>query len=120
MKSLAAVALVVISMALPACAQRGGGHGGVSGLGGFSGHAGFSGGGAQGFRGGFSAGAPGRYGGSLGRTGVRGLSMPRGYQRPGMGAYRRGAPLTGSWRYRRPYNSPFPASDGSRYGYPPL
>jgi hypothetical protein len=42
--------------------------------------------------------------------------MPRGYQRPGMGAYRRGSPLTGSWRYRRPYISPFRAGYG--YGYP--
>jgi hypothetical protein len=116
MKSVAAIALVVISMALPACAQRGSGHGGSSG------HSGFSGGGARGFRGGFSAGASGRYAGSSGRSGGRGLSMPRGFQRPGMGAYRGGTPyrgltpLTGSWRYRRPYISPFRTGFG--YGFP--
>ena len=111
MKSVAAIALVVISMALPVCAQRGSGHGGSSG------HAGFSGGGARGFRGGFSAGASGRYAGSSGRTGGgRGLSMPRGFQRPGMSAYRGRNPLTGSWRYRRPYISPFRAGFG--YGFP--
>ena len=116
MKSLAAVALVAISMALPACAQRGSGHGGFSGHSGFSGHAGFSGGGAQGFRGGFSPGGSGRYAGSSGRTVGRGLTMPRGFQRPGMGAYRRGTAFTGSWRYRRPYISPFRRGFG--YGFP--
>jgi hypothetical protein len=107
MKRLAAVALVVVCMALPACAQRGSAHGGFSGHGGFSSH------GAQGFHGGFSAPASR---GFSGRAGGRAYGAPRGFQRPGVGAYRGRGPYTGSWRYRRPYISPYGAGVG--YGYP--
>ncbi|HEY1903158.1 MAG TPA: hypothetical protein VGG56_12030 [Terracidiphilus sp.] len=108
MKRLAAVALVVFFMALPACAQHGSSHGG-----GFSGHGGFSSHGAQGFHGGFSA--PASRGFSS-RVNGRAFSVPRGFQRPGVGAYRGRAPYTGSWRHRRPYIPRYGA--GVVYGYP--
>lgn len=104
MRRLAAAAMVVVWMVLPACAQR------SAGRGGFSGHS-----------------APALHGGgstARGFSGVRGghapgraIAGPRSYQRTASGAFRRRPvyppPYSGSWRYRRPYVSPY---GGIAYG----
>jgi hypothetical protein len=112
MRRLAAAAMVVVWMVLPACAQR------SAGRGGFSGHSApaFHGGGstARGFSGARGGYAPGR------ATAVR-----RTYQRAGAGAFRQRPPYrpsppsnpsrySGSWRYRRPYVSLY--AGGIPYG----
>jgi hypothetical protein len=109
MRRFAAVALLMAGIALPACAQRGGGHGG-----GFSGHAGggfhvggfgpsapshFSGGGfsAPHFpTGGFSA--PSRFAGG---PSFRTPSSFPAYSRAGFGASHARPPYNGGGRYRR-------------------
>jgi hypothetical protein len=101
MKRVAAVALaVLVGLAAPAFAQRGGGGGHGGGGGGFSGHGGgFSGG----FHGGFSA--PRSSGGFSARP-YGGFSASRSYR------------FGGSPRYARPYSAyrPNSAYRSSRYG----
>jgi len=97
MNRLAAVALIVVGVAIPACAQR------ASSRGGFSGHA------AQASRGGFSASASNRFGASPRYTGSTSLIMARGLQRGGASNFSARPPYTGASRYRRPYRSPYGA-----------
>ena len=103
MKRLAAAALVVVWMVLPACAQRSAGRGGASGHSAAVSHGSAS--AARGFSGGRGSYAPGRA-----------SAGPRTYQRTASGAFSSGAfrrrpvyppPYSGSWRYRRPYVSPY-------------
>jgi hypothetical protein len=102
MKLLAAVALVLVLMAGPLCAQRGSAHGGFSGSrAGFSGHA------TSGVHGGFSAPAARGFAGSSGRTAGRAYLAPRGLQRSSVGAYNRSPYTGGSGRYRHPYISAY-------------
>jgi len=112
MKSFAVAALMVVGISLPACAQHGGSHGGVSG------HS------TSASRGSFRASAPShfatspRYSGSRSSSGTRTFAMPQaGPQSSYRGvADHPGArgPHTGSGRYRRPYVSPYRA--GLPYG----
>jgi len=88
-------ALLVASVALPACAQHGASHGG------FSGHA------SSPSRGGFAASAPSRFSGFRSAPVARGPGFARGPQRPYAGNPAARQPYTGSWRYRRPYISPY-------------
>ncbi|MBB6144805.1 hypothetical protein HNQ77_002761 [Silvibacterium bohemicum] len=117
MRRFSAVALLLTGLALPACAQRGGGHGG-----GFSGHA------ASSFHSGFSApsasgfaSAP-RFGGSASFRPPAavpgfGASAARNFYSAGRAPYSGGrSPYSGSNRYRRGYNSPYFLS--SPYFYP--
>jgi hypothetical protein len=97
MKRVAAVALIVVGLAIPACAQR------ATSRGGFSGHT------AQASRGGFSASAPNRFAGSSLYSGSRSLVMVRGLQRSGAGNPTARQAYTGDARYRRPYRSPYGA-----------
>src|ERR1700690_4483768 len=100
MKCLAAVALMVVGISLPACAQHGASHGG------FSGHS------APASHGGFGSSAPGFHSSTPSRSaapahfsGNRAPTISRGLQRgvaPNAGAR---PPYTGSSRYRRPYVS---------------
>jgi hypothetical protein len=98
------VALVVAMTVLPACAQHGASHGG------FSGHA------AAPSRGGFAASAPGRSSGYRSFGAPRTPGVARGLQRGTYGAPSARQPYTGSWRYRRPYASPYRA--GFAYAVP--
>lgn len=100
MKRLTAVALVLVGVALPACAQR------ATFRGGFTGHSG------QTFHGGFSASVPNRSAGSPHSAVNRPLSIARGSQRVA-GNFSARPPYTGAWRYRRPYRPPF----GARVSY---
>jgi hypothetical protein len=132
MRFASAVALLVIGIALPVCAQRGGSHGGGS-HGGFGGgsHGGFSGGSGGGFRG--SSGPRGSSGGGF-RASAMGRAPAPGRFAAGPrypGNLRRGfAPAAGlrnSANYggrgfdrdgdghRRPYRSPY----RGLYGYGP-
>lgn len=104
MKRLAAVALIAVGVALPACAQR------STSRGNFSGHTG------QAFHGGFGASVPNRFAGSPRYTGNRSLGIARGLQRGGAGNFSARPPYTGAWRYRRPYLSPYRV--GVPYGVP--
>jgi hypothetical protein len=104
MKRLAAVVLVVAGVMVPACAQRGGSHGG------FSGH------GAAVSRGGLTGPVSGRFAGSTGSGGSHFVSRPGGYPGYTAGVSRYRPPYTGSWRYRRPYENPY--RSGIRYVYP--
>jgi len=106
MDRLTAVALLVVGLAVPACAQR------AASRGGFSGHAG------QASRAGFSASAPNRYAGSPRYAGSSSLVAVRGLQRGGAGNSSARQPYTGARRYRRPYVSPY----GARipYGLPAI
>jgi len=105
MRCLVAVALMVAGVMLPACAQRGGSHGG-----GFSGH------GASGFRGGSSGSVSRGFASSSGSGGNRFVSRQGSYARSAVGVGRYRPQYAGSWRYRRPYERPYHAGD--RYGYP--
>ncbi len=107
MKRLATVALIVVWVALPVCAQRSGSHGGFSGHSSSGFHGGFSGHSAPAFRGGFRASAPNRYAGSPRSTGSRRLSAIRGSQRAGLGDYRGRRPYTGDRHHRGPYISAY-------------
>jgi hypothetical protein len=91
MKRLTAIALIVVGVALPACAQR------SASRGGFSGHSGSA------FHGGFSASVPSRFASSPRYTGSRSLSTARGFQRGGVGNFSARPGYTGANRYRRPY-----------------
>lgn len=104
MKRLTAVALIVVGVALSACAQR------STSRGSFSSHT------AQAFHGGFSASVPNRFAGSRRYTGSRSLSIARGSQRGGVGNFSARPAYTGARRYRRPYLSPYSA--GVPYGVP--
>jgi hypothetical protein len=110
MKRLTAVALMVVAMALPACAQR------SASRGGFSGHSG------QVFHGRSNGSVSNRFAGSSSSTGSRSLSMARGVQRRGAGnlsarpGYNPRPAYNRSWRYRRPYASPYGA--GIPFGVP--
>lgn len=99
MKRLATVALIVVGVALPVCAQRSGSHGGFSGHSSSGFHGGFSSHSAPAFHGGFRASAPSRYAGSPRSTG----SLARGSLRAGSSGAR--PPYTGARHYRRPYIS---------------
>ena len=115
MKRLAAVALIVVGVAIPVCAQRSGGsHGGFSGHGSSGFHGGFSGHSAPASRGGFRASAPGRYAGAPRTAG----SVAQGSLRAGAGNYGARAPYTGARHYRRPYISAY--GTGVPYAYPGL
>ena len=108
MKRLAAAALVVVWMVIPACGQRSSGHGGSSGHSApaFHGSGGTS-RGPSGFRGGYTPG--------------RSISVPRTYQPGASGAFQRRpsyrpphspsypSSFSGAWRYRRPYVSAYGA-----------
>jgi hypothetical protein len=100
MKRLAAIALIVVGVALPACAQR------SASRGGFSGHSGSA------FHGGFRASVPSRFAGSPRYTGSRSLSTARGLQRGGASNFSARPAYTGANRYRRPYRT------ASRAGIP--
>ena len=91
MKRLTAIALIVVGIALPACAQR------SASRGGFSGHSGSA------FHGGFSASVPSRFAGSPRYTGSRSLSTARGFQRGGASNFSARPAYTVANRYRRPY-----------------
>ena len=101
MKCLATVALIVVGVALPVCAQRSGSHGGFSGhassgfYGGFSGHS------ASASHGGFRASAPSRFAVSPHSSG----SVTRDSLRAGNSSVR--PPYTGARHYRRPYISTY-------------
>jgi hypothetical protein len=104
MRRLAAAALVFAWIALPACAQHSSSHGGFSGRGGSSGRS------APAFHG--SSGVPNRSTGVRGNPvhgypGSRPLTASRGSLGTRVGANGTRAPYTGSWRYRRPYRSPY-------------
>jgi hypothetical protein len=103
MKCLAAVALIVVGVAFPVCAQRSGSHGGFSGHSSSGFHGGFSGHSAPASHGGFRASAPSRYAGTPRSSG----SVARGSQRAGAGNYRGRPPYAGSRHYRRPYVSAY-------------
>jgi len=124
MRHLAAVAVVLAGMALPACTlnafSRGGsaGHGGSGSRGSFGG--GSAGRASAGFRGGAGASAPARYSGvrryagpgyaGTVRPGVaRGLPMGNRYNYGAQSGY----PAARTSRYRRPYRPPY----GAGYGY---
>jgi hypothetical protein len=100
MKRFTAIALIVVGVALPACAQR------SASRGGFSGHSGSA------FHGSFSASVPSRFSGSPRYTGSRSLSTARGLQRGGASNFSARPAYTGAWRYRRLYRAP------SRAGIP--
>jgi hypothetical protein len=105
MKRPAAVAMLLVSLALPVCAQHGSAHGGGSG------HS------APAFHGGgFSAPAARRSPGVTGYTSSRPFNNSRRSLGPAVGAYRGRNPYNGSWRYRRPYVSPYAV--GFAYGAP--
>ena len=101
MRRSAAVALVVIGIALPVCAQRPSGHAGSSG------HSAPAFRSAPAFHGRVAAPAANRApSGSRGARAVTAggrITARRPPQRPGSGGYGARAPYTGSWRYRRPY-----------------
>jgi len=106
MKYLAAVALMVVGISIPVCAQHGGSHGS-----GFSGHS------APASHGSVHASAPSHFAGSPGFSGSRTSPMPRAWQRGAANASAR-APYGGSSRYRRPYISPYRRGYGYGLGYP--
>ena len=97
MNRLAAVALIVVGVAIPASAQR------ATSRGSFSGHT------AQASRGGFSTSAPNRFAASPRYTGSTSPVMVRGLQRGGAGNFSARRPYTGASRYRRPYQSHYGA-----------
>ncbi len=88
MNRLAAIALIVVGIAIPACAQR------ATSRGSFSGHT------IQASRGAFS---PSRFAGSPGYPGSRPSILVRGPQRGGAGNSSARQPYSGASRYRRPY-----------------
>jgi len=97
MNRLTAVALILVGVAIPVCAQR------ATSRGGFSGHA------AQASRGGFSVSAPNRFASSSRYNGSISLSVAHGLQRGGADNFSARQPYTGVSRYRRPYRSPYAA-----------
>jgi hypothetical protein len=114
MRRLTAIALLLAGCALPACAQRGGSHGGFSGHSGSASHSGFRSSSPMGSRIGprsYSRSYPGsnvrpainRYPGS-----PRGYGMSNRFARP---AY---LGTDGNHNHRPPYSSPY----RNRYGYP--
>ena len=105
MKRLATVALIVVGVALPVCAQRSASHGGFSGHASSGFHGGFSGRSAPSFYGGSRASAPSRYAVSPRYAGSRSLSAARNSLRAGAGNSRVRAPYAGGRHYRRPYIS---------------
>jgi hypothetical protein len=115
MNRLAAVALIIVGLAIPVCAQR------AASRGGFSGHA------AQASRGGFSASASNRFAASPRYSGRTLPIMARSLQRSGAANFSARRPYTGASRYRWPYLSPYgaripyvyPAGPGPYFiGYP--
>jgi hypothetical protein len=102
MKHLAAVALVVVGILIPACAQHGASHGG------FSGHS------ASASHGSFRASAPSHFAASPRSLGSRTFAMPQAGRRGVVAHAGARTPYTGSWRYRRPYVSHF--RGGAPYG----
>jgi hypothetical protein len=112
MKRLAAVALIAVGVLLPACAQRGGSHGG------FSGHSaqGFHGGISGGYHGGFSAPGSNRTAGAPRYAGSRSPRAAYGFQRGAPGNSGARPTYPGARRHRRPYTSPYRTGIG--YGVP--
>lgn len=108
MRHLAAAALVVAWIAIPVCAQRTSSHGGFSSHGSSSGHP------APAFHGSSRAPAPNRQAGARGYSAGRPSAVPRAFN--GTGGFSARSPYTGSWRYRRPYRSPY--QTGLSYAYP--
>src|SRR5208337_4968995 len=105
MRRLAAVALMVAWLTMPACAQRGTAHGGSAGHGGSGGH------GGQGFHGGGGGSRPSSP--SPGFSGSRAPSPARGFRSasPRSPIARQGYPGPNRYpdrdRHRRPYVSPY-------------
>ena len=97
MDRLTAVALIVVGLTIPACAQR------AASRGGFSGHT------AQASHGGFSASNPNRFVASPGYSASRSLMMVGGSQRGGASNFSARQPYTGASRSRRPNQSPYGA-----------
>jgi hypothetical protein len=120
MRRLAAAALAFAWIALPACAQRSSSHGGFSSRGGSSGRS------APAFHGSSGAPAPNRSAGVRGYSvrgypGSRQFTAARGSLGTRVGANGVRSPYTGSWRYRRPYRSPYGTVNPygfSAYGIP--
>ncbi|MGD0892290.1 MAG: hypothetical protein ABR923_12195 [Terracidiphilus sp.] len=102
MKHLAAVALMVVGISIPVCAQHGGSHGG------FSGHS------ASASHGSFRASSPSRFAAAPRSSDSRAFAMPQFRQRGVVARAGARAPYTGSWRYRRPYVRSF--GIGAPYG----
>jgi len=90
-KRFTVVALIVVGIAFPACAQRSASRGGFSGRSGSAFHGSFS--------------APNRFTGSAHYSGSRALSTARGIQRPGAGNFNTRPAYTGARRNRRPYRA---------------
>lgn len=108
MERLAAVAMLVVGLALPVCAQRAGTHSGSAGHSAPASHGGFSASSPRGFNGSFTS----RQAGSPRSFAGRPLTTARGYGRGSAG--NRGNRRDGGdrGRYRRPYISPY------GFGYP--
>lgn len=111
MKRLAVVAVMIVGLVLPVCAQRSGSHGGFSGHSSAAFHGGFRGS----FGGGFHSATPSRYGGYSHFTGNRFTGIARGSQRIYGGSYSSRSAYAGRerGRYRRPYRSNY----GTGYPY---
>ena len=121
MRSLAVIGFIVAGLVIPACAQRGGGHGGFSGGhagGGFSGHVGVASHSAVAFRGsGPARSAPSAPAGVRAFSSARSAS-PSGSYRPGTSGNRSGRqPYNGHNHngHRRIYVSPY--GYGAAYPY---
>ncbi len=102
MSRLAAVALILIGMAIPACAQHAASRS-SSGSHGFSASRGFAGHFSSASRGGFSAAAPNRFAAFPRSTASRQFVA----QRSRAGNASRRQPYLGDSRHRRPYISPY-------------
>lgn len=111
---LATVALIVVGISIPVCAQRSGSHGG------FSGHS------AWASHGSFRAYSSRPYAGSFHSYGGRSLNAARGSERAGAGNFRARRPYSGDRHSRRPYISVYGTTvpyiypgwnDGYPYGY---
>jgi hypothetical protein len=95
MRHLAAVALMVVGMSIPVCAQHG------SSRGGFSGHS------ASASQGSFHAAAPSHFASAPRSAGSRAFAMPQARQRGIDARSRLREPYGGSRHHRRPYESHF-------------
>lgn len=107
MRRLAAVAVVILGLTLPACAQRGAAHGGFSG-----GHAGgFS---SGGFHSGFSAPAPSHFSGGFSSF----SGAHSGYPASGSACATYTPRFSGGPSYRTPYNRSGFGANRTPYGGP--
>jgi hypothetical protein len=95
MKGFAAIALIAVGIAFPVCAQR------SASRGGFSAHS------APAFHGGSGFSGSNRFAGLPHSVGNRSFSTPRSFQRNSSGSFIGRPAYNRSWRYRRPYISPY-------------